>query len=342
MTRPAIVTAVLIAALQTPALAQDAYLDDRSSPEALLRSLYNAVNRQEYARAFDYFSTPPAASLDTYQEGFADTDRVTLATGTTTSQGAAGSIYYALPVAIRATAKDGGEQVFAGCYTLRLSNPQIQGTPYTPMHIEKAALKPAEGDLEDALPASCGEGDPVESDVVLADAKALFASAYGQTCTAPSDTAEAEPRAYSIPFNYSYESEDTPKHEARLFRFHCDRGAYNALHVYLMANEEGSVSLLQFATPEIDVQYENDDTDGKVEEVRIIGYKADRQLVNSDYDPQTLTLTSYAKWRGIGDASASGTWIFREGSFSLVKYDVDASYNGEVDPITLLDYHTGP
>ena len=341
MRRPAVVTAMLVAALQTPALAQDAYLDDRSSPEALLRSLYNAVNRQEYARAFDYFSTPPAASLDAYQDGYAETDRVALATGAATAEGAAGSTYYSLPVAIRATAKDGGEQVFAGCYTLRLSNPQIQGTPYNPLHIEKATMKPAEGDLKDALPASCGEGDPVESDAVLASAKALFASVYGETCTTPSEPAEAEPQAYSIPFNYSHDSEETPKREARLFRFHCDRGAYNELHVYLLANED-DVSLLQFATPEIDVQYEDGNTDGKVEDVRIIGYKTDRQLVNSDYDPQTQTLTSYAKWRGVGDASSSGTWIFREGSFSLVRYDVDASYNGEIDPITLIDYHTGP
>ncbi|MCR4266254.1 DUF1176 domain-containing protein [Nitratireductor sp. ZSWI3] len=338
--RSAALAAALLAAMQMPALAEDTYIDDRSTPEALLRSLYNAINRKEYARAFDYFSTPPAKSLEAYQEGYADTESVDLLTGPATSEGAAGSIYYSLPVAIRATAADGGERVFAGCYTLRLANPAIQGTPYQPLHVEKAAMKPAEGDLPDVLPPSCGEGQAVAGDTVLAEAEALFAAAYGRSCTPPQD--EAEPQSYTIPFNYSYDDEDAPKREARLFRFFCSRGAYNETHVYLLADAEGAVTPLQFATPETDIQYENGDTEGKVEDIRVIGYTAQDKLVNSDFDPDTLTLFSHAKWRGVGDASSTGTWIFREGTFTLVRYDVDASYNGEIDPVTLLDYNTGP
>lgn len=342
MMRFALIAAAAMAASPVPALAQEAYLDDRSTPEALLRSLYNAVNRQEYARAFDYFSTPPAASVEAYAAGYAETEHVALATGTATAEGAAGSTFYAVPVAIRARGKDGGEQVFAGCYTLRLANPQVQGTPYSPLHIEKASLKRAEGALEDVLPAQCGDGTPVEADAALSSARAMFAATYGETCTLAGDPEAAEPQVYSIPFNYSYESADTPKHEARLFRFLCDRGAYNELHAYLLADENGNVSPLQFATPELDIQYENDDREGKVEDLRIIGYKTDGRLVNSEYDPETLTLLSHAKWRGVGDAFSSGTWIFREGGFSLVRYDVDASYDGESEPVTLLDYHSGP
>ena len=74
----------------------------------------------------------------------------------------------------------------------------------------------------------------------------------------------------------------------------------------------------------------------------IVGYTAESTLVNSDYDPGTQTLTSYNKWRGVGDAFSAGTWIFREGAFTLVRYDVDASYDGEQNPVTILDYHTGP
>ncbi len=342
--KSAFTTAAILAALQAPALAQDEpYLDDRSSPETLLQSLYNAVNRKEYARAYDYFATPPAASLDAYQEGYADTDHVALVTGTASSEGAAGSIVYSLPVAIRARASDGGERVFAGCYTLRLSNPQIQGTPYAPLHIEKAEMKPATGELHDVLPASCGDGTPDETDTVLADAKALFSTLYGRDCPqAPDRDASDQVQSYTIPFNYSHESLDAPKHEARLFRFYCGSGAYNENHAYILANEEGGLTPLQFATPETSVQYENGDSDGKVEDIRIVGYTADDMLVNSTYDADTLTLTSYNKWRGVGDAFSAGTWIFREGTFTLVRYDVDASYDGEKDPITVLDYHTGP
>ncbi|TIV72916.1 MAG: DUF1176 domain-containing protein, partial [Mesorhizobium sp.] len=48
------------------------------------------------------------------------------------------------------------------------------------------------------------------------------------------------------------------------------------------------------------------------------------------------------KWRGVGDASSSGTYLFRNGDFSLVQYDVDASYDGEINPQTIIDYNTAP
>ena len=38
----------------TPSAEQPAYLDNRSDPVAVLQSLYNAVNRREYARAYGY------------------------------------------------------------------------------------------------------------------------------------------------------------------------------------------------------------------------------------------------------------------------------------------------
>ena len=48
---------ILIATLTTlPAhAAQPAYLDDRSTPEAVISSFYNAIDRQEYARAWSYY-----------------------------------------------------------------------------------------------------------------------------------------------------------------------------------------------------------------------------------------------------------------------------------------------
>ncbi|TJV02622.1 MAG: DUF1176 domain-containing protein, partial [Mesorhizobium sp.] len=39
-----------------PGLAAEApYVDDRSDAEAVIRSFYSAINRQEFARAWDYF-----------------------------------------------------------------------------------------------------------------------------------------------------------------------------------------------------------------------------------------------------------------------------------------------
>ena len=87
-----------LASLPAPAPAQAAdaspYLDDRSTPESLVRSLYNAINRQEYARAYTYFDPPPAADFDAYVAGFENTERVDLALGEPFEEGAAGSTFW--------------------------------------------------------------------------------------------------------------------------------------------------------------------------------------------------------------------------------------------------------
>lgn len=141
-----------------PALAQDsAFVDDRSNPPALVRSLYNAINRNEYARAWDYFGEDkPAANLEAFAAGYSQTAEVEVVTGDPVQEGAAGSVYSRIPVAIRATGDDGEKQVFAGCYTTRLANPQIQTSPFQPLHIQKGRLTPSSKPLEEALPAECG------------------------------------------------------------------------------------------------------------------------------------------------------------------------------------------
>ena len=74
----------------------------------------------------------------------------------------------------------------------------------------------------------------------------------------------------------------------------------------------------------------------------MIGYRSAPELINSDYDEATQSIHAFAKWRGIGDASSVGKWIFRGGEFSLVRYEVDASYDEEINPQVVVDYDSGP
>ncbi|TIX06772.1 MAG: DUF1176 domain-containing protein, partial [Mesorhizobium sp.] len=76
--------------------------------------------------------------------------------------------------------------------------------------------------------------------------------------------------------------------------------------------------------------------------LHVVGFQATGWAVNSTYDDATQTITTFNKWRGVGDASSSGTYLFRNGDFSLVQYDVDASYDGEQNPQTVVDYNTAP
>ena len=176
---------------QSSLAAEAPYVDDRSDAAAVVNSLYSAINRHEFARAWDYFGdTKPAKDFDTFVKGYDGTEQVEVKTGSASVEGAAGSTFFNLPVAIKATAKDGSEKVFAGCYTLRQVNAQIQEPPFRPIFIDKGALKPTTADFEEAVPTSCGDGPPPpKKDAALEQARKAFAAAYG--CAAATLAANA-------------------------------------------------------------------------------------------------------------------------------------------------------
>jgi hypothetical protein len=122
------------------ARAEDGYLDNRSNADQLVRSLYNAINNHQYARAFDYFETPPTKDFATFEQGYETTSHVDVLTGQESDEGAAGSTYFNLPVAIRAKNKDGQFTYFAGCYVIRAVSAAAQEPPYRPYLIYSADL----------------------------------------------------------------------------------------------------------------------------------------------------------------------------------------------------------
>ncbi|WP_312797462.1 hypothetical protein [Tianweitania sp.] len=128
------------------------YRDDRSTAESVVQSLYNAIERQEYLRAWSYFREEPSRpSYQAFVAGYETTAHVRLRLGKGTSEGAAGSIYTTLPAVVEATDKSGGKAVFAGCYLLRLVQPAMQDTPpFIPLGIVKGELKPTKASFAEA------------------------------------------------------------------------------------------------------------------------------------------------------------------------------------------------
>lgn len=120
------------------------YLDDRTDAVQVLRSLFNAVNRQEYLRAYSYWE-PGAQGLPTFaqfQAGYANTAAVTLTVGTVTGDAGAGQRYWSVPVTLVSRSTANVTQTYVACYTLHLGLPDAQGVPpYQPIGIRSATAK---------------------------------------------------------------------------------------------------------------------------------------------------------------------------------------------------------
>ncbi len=337
-----VIVAVLLAL--TVAQAQESYLDDRSSPEALVRSLYNAINRGEYARAYSYFSEPPAPDVDSYAQGFRGTQRVDLIVGSPWSEGTTGGSSYDLPVAIRALATDGSEQVLAGCYSLRMTNPSLQTSGFSPLHIVQGNLGPSNLPLEQALPQRCGQDTTklAMQNSEIERVEALFFATAAERCDFGSRLASAQDLLMQR-FELSYQEprsggEGGAMRRAQLFRFFCSQAAYNVGHVYFLLFDDGTVTPLHFSVPKYELRYVGNDFLAELESLTVTGFGTAVELVNSDFDPDGQTIVEHAKWRSLGDAYTAATWVFDQGRFSLVHYEVDAVYDGEITPVTLLDY----
>jgi hypothetical protein len=336
----------LLAAPTAASAADLPYLDDRSGPAALVKSLYNAINRQEYARALAYFDERPAETIEQFADTFGDTERISVVTGNPLREEDQGQPdRFQLPLAIEFERADGETRVLAGCYTILGQSAVSEEDAFRPYRIESGLVEPVDVPFDEALPGRCGDGPELpDTDLLLERAKALFQKSFEETCTRDpfAEAEELEPERHTITYRFAYDDIDGPPREAHLFRFFCMRGAYNEIHVHLLADDTGELMPVSFVVPELDIRYEDEATMEEVRSIDVIGFTSRPELVNSEYDAETLTMTAHARWRGLGDASASGKWIFRSGAFTLVRYEVDASYDGEINPVTVIDLLAGP
>jgi len=114
------------------------FVDNLSGAKETVSSLLNALNLKQYVRAYSYYQVPATypGPYDPYAAGYANTDTITVTFGTVQTEGAAGSLYYKVPLAEVVLTTSSTTQTFIGCYTLRLAQPGNQITPpFMPMGI---------------------------------------------------------------------------------------------------------------------------------------------------------------------------------------------------------------
>src|SRR5262245_31349051 len=137
------------AAYGVPSPTQVSYAD-QNTPVDLLASFYNAINRQEYQRAYGYWENPPSPYAQ-FVQGYADTASVQLIVQLPAFIGAgAGNLYAALPTVLVATQRNGSQQTFAGCYTAHKVN--IQPDVW---HLSRATIALAAANL--AIPSALAQ-----------------------------------------------------------------------------------------------------------------------------------------------------------------------------------------
>jgi hypothetical protein len=149
----------LLAAPTAASAADLPYLDDRSTPAALVKSLYNAINRQEYARALAYFDERPAETIEQFADTFGDTERISVVTGNPLREEDEGQPdRFQVPLAVEFEREDGQTRVLAGCYTILGQSGSSEEDAFRPYRIESGLVDPVDVPFDEALPGRCGDG----------------------------------------------------------------------------------------------------------------------------------------------------------------------------------------
>ncbi|VAW16282.1 hypothetical protein MNBD_ALPHA12-1399 [hydrothermal vent metagenome] len=189
-------------------------------------------------------------------------------------------------------------------------------------------------------PAALAENDNSKMDKRVQN---IFNAAQKYNCESLSPDSflkPGSPEIYNFTFNYG--TEDFPPRPFRLYVFDCTRGAYNFGSVFYGVNDYDEIKQLQFAVPDFDVIYKSKELEADVKDITINGFYAYDILIGPEFNPETKTLTSFSKWRGMADASSSGTWVFKEGNFVLKSYDVDATYDEKMNPVRIYGEGKAP
>jgi hypothetical protein len=134
--------------------------EDRSNPVLQVAAYYNAINLQDYQRAFSYWESPPTSTptLAQFADGFANTERVSGYTRLPVNIGVgAGNAYADVPVILVAQHTDGSIESFAGCFrTHKLNVPVGDATEPDPnWRLQSATIQVAASFDLSMLDTSC-------------------------------------------------------------------------------------------------------------------------------------------------------------------------------------------
>lgn len=169
-----LVAGVILASV-FPVSAQMTRFEDRTDPVLLVASYYNAINLQDYERAFSYWINPPASTptLTSFEQGFSVTARVApFAWVPVYVDAGAGNLFAQVPVLLVSQLVDGTEQYYAGCFIAHKANVPVGDAtePDPNWSLQSATLTRVQRFDISLLQTSC------EEQLTLADARENLSS----------------------------------------------------------------------------------------------------------------------------------------------------------------------
>lgn len=162
-----------------------------------------------------------------------------------------------------------------------------------------------------------------------------FLLAFNNECNLQEQ--QFNPDEHMEKFTFTYDQAQTEKLTYELYQFRCNQGAYNSRSVFYTYDQYQGPLALSFAQPALNIRYRDEGYE-RVDTLEVIGYKSVPTLTNANFTPETLVLTEYMKWRGVGDAASYSEYHFKDGEFILKTFDLDASYDGEHNLERVIDF----
>lgn len=183
-----------------------------------------------------------------------------------------------------------------------------------------------------AVPARADDTDTA----AIAAARAYVLAALPGECDDSTPGAAPADAAFALSWKPDWGDGTQPDERATLYQIFCFAGAYNEIFAFVFKPENGNLSLLSFAQPTFKIEYaEADELQTELKgPPKVTGFSTTATLVNAGFDAATNTLSSFSKWRGLGDAWAAGSWQLADGQFVLTSYAIDPIYEANLDEAT--------
>ncbi|MGB0640201.1 MAG: DUF1176 domain-containing protein [Myxococcota bacterium] len=184
--------------------------------------------------------------------------------------------------------------------------------------------------LLSALAMADGPPKYAASDEMRARVKARMDDAYGVDCM--THTEEMTSFGLGQIRVYPAFGKDSPQ----LVQVPCALGAYNLVYIHFLLRPNGDLEELQFAVPTYRFHTEAKGSVKYTVVDEVQGFGTVRALVNAVYDPETFTIQSHSKGRGVGDVYSRGRWRWNsDHNFVLEHFEADESMDGKITPTVI-------